>query len=136
MNSSPPTLLDVLAPYESLLEVGIGHRTELAAALSEAGHTVTAIDISEQAVPDGVRFLLEDVTEPNPDRYAEVDVIYALRLPPDLQVPVAEVAETLSVPLYFTTLGTDPPVVPADPRTIQAGTVYVYSARDIPDASQ
>jgi uncharacterized UPF0146 family protein len=129
VNRTPPSLLEVLSPYEQLLEVGIGHRTDVAAALAAAGADVTALDVTERDAPPAVRFLIEDVTDPDPERYDDVDAIYALALPPDLQVPVADLAKTLSVPLYFTTLGADPPVVPIEIRTIQEGTLYVLSDR-------
>ncbi len=106
--------------------MGIGHRPTVAAALIEVGVSVTAVDVTEREVPPGVEFVIEDVTDPDLDRYAGAEAIYALRLPPDLQWPVADIAATLDIPLYFTTLGTDPPVVPCEVRTIQEGSVFVH----------
>lgn len=133
---SPPRLRDVLAGFERLLEVGIGRRTDLAAALSEAGVTVTAVDVTERDVPDGVAFVRDDVTDPDHSVYADADAIYALRLPPDIQEPVAAIADQEDVPLFFTTLGTDPPVVPTDVRTIEEGSLYVYEPGRAPGRSK
>lgn len=133
---SPPQLFDVLAEFDRLLEVGIGQRTAVAAALSEAGVTVTALDVTERDVPDGVAFVQDDVTDPEWSAYADADAIYALRLPPDIQEPVAEIADRGHVPLFFTTLGTDPPVIPTEVRTIQEGSLYVYEPGRAPGRSK
>ena len=132
---SPPSLPTVLAAHDRLVEVGIGNRTDVAAALAESGASVTAVDVVERTVPAGVEFVRDDVTEPNLEVYAESEAIYALRLPPDIQHPVAAIADAVSVPLYFTTLGTDPPVIPSEIRPIESGTLYVYQPGTAPGRS-
>lgn len=122
---SLPTLPDVLGRHDRLLEVGVGRRTDVAATLADRGVAVTAIDVEPRSVPDGVDFAIEDVTDPDPARYADVDAIYALRLPPELQRPAETVAADASVPLYFTTLGGDPAVIDAVARSVRSGTLFV-----------
>lgn len=116
-----PALVARLAGFDPLVEVGIGRRTDVAAALARAGHEVVAIDVHERAVPDGVRFLRADVTTLDPDSVAPVGAVYALNLPPELHRPTVEFARALAAPLLFTTLGFDEPAVAARRHRIDAG---------------
>lgn len=113
-----------LAP-DRAVEVGIGDRPDVAAALRERGRRVTATDVVDRAVPRGVTFRREDVTDPDPAAYADVDLVYALNCPPDLQVPLVDLADAAGATWAFTTLGTDPAVVPASPRTVGNETLFV-----------
>ncbi|MFB6110704.1 MAG: UPF0146 family protein [Halodesulfurarchaeum sp.] len=130
MSPSPPALRDVLAAHDRLIEVGIGHRTEIAAALADRGCHVTAIDVHPRSVPTDVEFVREDLLDPGKIRDVDIDAIYALRLPPELQAPAARLADELGVPLYFTTLGNDPAIVESRARPIQEGTLFVAGAGD------
>jgi len=113
----------------SVLEVGIGDRTGVAAALHDRGVAVTAIDLRERAVPDGVAFRTADVTDPD-ERFSDaIDGVYALRLPPELHRPVAELGERLDVPAVFTTLGGDPPTVPVRPEQLTCGETLFWIDR-------
>jgi len=124
-HSSPEPLRALLADYDRLVEIGIGHRTDLAGALADAGVSVLATDVESRPVPAGVRFVVDDVTRPARAHYADAEALYARRLPPELQRPVRELARSVDADCYFTTLGSDPAVVPAEPLTIREGTVYV-----------
>lgn len=122
-------VVDRLTQYDRLLEVGIGRRPTVAAALAAAGKDVTATDIYAFDVPDGVRFVRDDVVErsemadPGP-RY-RVDAIYALNLPPELHRPTRDVARAVGADFLFTTLGGDQPAVPVDRETLADATLYV-----------
>jgi uncharacterized UPF0146 family protein len=111
-------LADRLAAYESLVEIGIGRRPDLAAALVERGCTVVATDVHDRPVPEGVRFVRDDVTDPDPAVYADADAIYALNLPPELHRPALAVAREADADLLFTTLGGDSPLIPVDRETL------------------
>ncbi|WP_276260334.1 UPF0146 family protein [Haloglomus litoreum] len=113
-----------LAAHDRLVEVGIGRRPEVAAALTARGSEVTATDIHERPVPDGVRFVRDDVTDPDPSVYRNADAVYALRCPPELQRPAAAAASRADADFLFTTLGGDPAVVPAARTTVEAGTLF------------
>ena len=129
---NPPTvrpntlaaLADRLGRFDALVEVGIGNRTDLAAALSEAGPDVRATDVVEREVPPGVAFVVDDVTEPDPSVYAGAEVIYALNLPPELHRPTLAVAEDHGAAFAFTTLGADAPEVDAEPETLPGETLF------------
>lgn len=129
---NPPTvrrrtrdaLADRLGRFGALVEVGIGERTDLAAALAGAGSDVRATDVVERAVPPGVAFVVDDVTEPDPAVYADADAIYALNLPPELHRPTLAVAEAHGAAFAFTTLGADAPEVPAEPETLPGETLF------------
>ncbi|WP_049922031.1 UPF0146 family protein [Halopiger djelfimassiliensis] len=118
-------MLDYLLTADHVVEVGIGRRTDLARALTKKGVSVTATDVYERAVPDGVRFVRDDVTDPDPSIYAAADVVYARNLPPELHRPALEVARDANAAFLFTTLGGDQPAVPVERHTIAEGTLYV-----------
>ena len=117
-------LAERLSRFDALVEVGVGNRTDVAAALVEAGCAVRATDVVEREVPSIVDFFLDDVTDPDPSVYEETDAIYALNLPPELHRPALDVAEAHDAAFAFTTLGGDVPDVPAEPETLPGETLF------------
>ncbi|QFU82458.1 UPF0146 family protein [Natronorubrum aibiense] len=124
------TLLGSLAAYDRVIEVGIGRRTDIAAALAARDVSVTATDVHDRDVPDGARFVRDDIVDPDLSVYTDADAIYALNLPPELHQPALEVARAADADFLFTTLGGDQPMVPVERRTIESGTVYVARATE------
>jgi uncharacterized protein len=121
-------LCDALAAYDPLVEVGIGYRSDVAAGLVARGHAVTATDVEARPVPEGVRFVRDDVTDPEPEIYAGAAAIYALNCPPELHRPIRDLARSVGAAFPFTTLGTDPPAVPVETRTLPEETLYLATA--------
>ncbi|MDZ7731678.1 MAG: UPF0146 family protein [Natrialbaceae archaeon] len=74
-------LVDHLECADRAIEVGIGRRPAVAAELTDRGTAVTATDIHERSVPEEIRFVCDDITDPDLDLYDGADVIYALNLP-------------------------------------------------------
>ena len=124
LHNSCAALVTRLSGYERAVEVGIGRRTAVAAGLAERGVEVVATDVHERETPPGVDFAREDVTDPDPARYERADVVYALNCPPELQRPLRDAARLGDADCFFTTLGTDPPVVEADPETLESTTLF------------
>ncbi|THE65457.1 hypothetical protein D8Y22_08310 [Salinadaptatus halalkaliphilus] len=122
-------MLDSLRRYDRVVEVGIGHRTGLARRLAADGVAVTATDVHRREVPETVRFVRDDIVDPDPTVYADADAIYARNLPPELHRSALEVARAADADFLFTTLGGDQPAVPVERQTIRSGTLYV--AREI-----
>jgi len=141
--STDSQLVSRLADADSLLEIGIGDRTGVAAALAQKGADVRATDVRPVEVPEGVRFRVEDITTvAEPEPFHRVEAIYALNCPPELHRPIQELAGAVGATFYFTTLGHDQPSVPVerehltaerDPDDPGAGTVrrtlYVATER-------
>lgn len=146
LSPSRAAVADRLSTCESVLEVGIGRRPGVAAALAVRGVDVTAVDVRDRPVPDSVRFLRDDVVERaarlsddgSPARTVDgenegdaahyrVDAIYALNLPPELQRPTRTVARAVDAACLFTTLGGDPATVPV--TTVSLGRETLYVAR-------
>ncbi|WP_436929232.1 UPF0146 family protein [Halosimplex halobium] len=113
------------AEFDTAVEVGIGRRTVVADALAEADTDVTATDRRVRSVSDPVRFVVDDVTDPDPSVYADADLVYALNLPPELHRPTLAAARGADAAFMFTTLGTDQPLVPVDRETLPGETLFV-----------
>ena len=124
-------LVSRLSNAGSVVEVGVGNRPGVAAGLVARGVDVTATDIRERPVPEGVEFVRDDVTEPTLSVYAGADAVFARNLAPELQEPVVRVAWRVDAECLFTTLGGDPAVVPAEPEQLPGG-VVLYRATDGP----
>jgi hypothetical protein len=117
-------LVDRLARFDRLVEVGVGCRPGVAAALADRDRAVTATDIHERPTPAGVGFVRDDITDPDPSVYADADAVYALRCPPELQRPARDTAHAAGAVFLFTTLGADPATVAATPTTVAEGTLF------------
>ncbi len=125
------TLVGRLATADSVVEVGIGNRPDVAAALADRGVDVTATDITPRSVPDGVIFVEDDVTDPELTVYEGTDVVFARNLPPELHGPAREVARRVGADFWFTTLGGDQPAVPVEREQLD-GRVTLFRAVDGP----
>jgi uncharacterized UPF0146 family protein len=113
-----------LADATAVAEVAIGERTDVAAALAERGVAVLATDVRDRSVPAGVRFVRDDLTEPDASLYRGAEVVFAQNLPGELQRPALELAETVGADFVFTTLGAEEPVVPVVRETVPGETLY------------
>ncbi|WP_235853589.1 UPF0146 family protein [Halosimplex salinum] len=118
-----------LAEFDTAVEVGVGRRTTVAAALADSGTDVVATDLRDRTVPEPVRFVRDDLTDPDPSVYADADVIYGLNLPPELHRPALAVAREAGAEFLFTTLGTDQPLVPVERATLPAETLFTARGR-------
>ncbi|RCU46781.1 hypothetical protein DU504_05375 [Haloplanus salinus] len=124
-----------LATYDRLVEVGVGRRPAVAAALVDAGCTVTATDVFDAPVPDGVQFVRDDVVaraetlDGHPGDPYDADALYGLNLPAELQSPARDVARAADADCLFTTLGFEEPVVPVARETVGGETLYVAERR-------
>ena len=137
LSQSRAAIAERLSEYDAVLEVGIGRRPGVATALVARGLRVVAVDVEQRPVPEGVRFVRDDVVEiaerasddgasqsTLPAQY-RVDAVYALNLPPELHRPTLTLAEAVDAAFVFTTLGGDPAIVPAKVETIGRETLYV-----------
>ncbi|AZH24440.1 UPF0146 family protein [Haloplanus aerogenes] len=135
MTAARSELATRLAAYDRLLEVGIGRRPEVAATLVDAGCAVTAIDVFDAPVPDGVDFVRDDVVaraerlDGHPGDPYHVDAVYALNCPAELQRPARDVARAAGADFLFTTLGFEEPVIPVDRETVGGETLYAATVR-------
>ncbi|WP_255170680.1 UPF0146 family protein [Natrononativus amylolyticus] len=118
-------ICDYLNGYDRVVEVGVGRRCDVAAALAKRGISVTATDVHPREVPDGVRFVEDDVVDPDLEVYAGADAIFARNLPPELHRPTLAVARRVDADVLFTTLGGDQPAVPVRRETLPGETLYV-----------
>lgn len=103
-----------LRSAERVVEIGIGDRPAFAGALAREGVDVIATDIHPRTLPPEIRFVRDDITDPDVSIYAGADALYARRLPPELHHPAVRLARHLDIDLYFTTLGFEVPEVPVE----------------------
>jgi len=122
-------LVDRLARFDRVVEVGVGRRPEVAAGLAARGVSVTATDVRERPVPESVRFVRDDTTDPDREVYAGADAVFARNLPPELHAPVRDVAHEARAEFLFTTLGADPPAVPVARETLPGTTLFVAESQ-------
>jgi uncharacterized UPF0146 family protein len=113
-----------LGAYDPLVEIGIGRRPEVAAALAARGSTVIATDVEPRDIPETVTFRRDDAFDPDLGVYADGAAIYALNCPPELHEPIRAIARAVEVPFLFTTLGADAPSIPAMIETIPGDTLF------------
>jgi hypothetical protein len=131
-------VIERLSGYDSLLEVGIGRRPEVARGLAGRGRSVTAIDVDSVPVPASVRFRVDDIVArseaDDPGETYRVDALYGLNLPPELHRPTRDLARRVRADFLFTTLGYDEPAVPVEREPLPAGeTLYVARTGTGPD---
>ena len=125
LDSTRDALVDYLSAYDRVVEVGVGHDPALARALAEVGVAVTATDIQPREVPPTVEFVVDDLTAPDLEVYADAGAVYGLNLPPELHRPAVSLANEIDAALWFTTLGGDPPVVPVDREPLPTEPLFV-----------
>jgi uncharacterized UPF0146 family protein len=131
VNRRRAAIVERLATFERVVEIGIGSRPAVATALADAGIAVTATDIEAVETPPAVAFVRDDITDPELAVYEGADALYALNLPPELHRPTLAAAADADADLLFTTLGGDPPAVPVDSEMLPGGET-LFRARDLP----
>jgi uncharacterized UPF0146 family protein len=73
-----------------LVEVGIGRHPDVALRLNDTFDLVCT-DVIDPGIP-GLRFVRDDIYKPDVSLYRGAALVYSIRPPPDMQVPIAAVA--------------------------------------------
>ncbi|MDX1744584.1 MAG: UPF0146 family protein, partial [Halobacteriales archaeon] len=94
-SSANEALVDRFSAADTAVEVGVGHRPEVAGELAATGTRVVATDIEPRPVPAGVTFVIDDVTDPDLAVYQAASLVYALRAPPELHRAIRSVARSV-----------------------------------------
>jgi uncharacterized UPF0146 family protein len=94
--------------YQSAVEIGIGSYPDLAFALMGRGTRVFATDIRAFQY-DGLKVLVDDVTEPDIAAYGGADLIYSLRPPPELIPHMVRLAAKAGCDLIIKPLSSEHP---------------------------
>ena len=100
-------LIDYIATrYDRVAEIGIGHFPDVALALSRRGLRVFATDVKEFC-HNGVDVIRDDISEPDISAYRGVQLLYALRPPPELVPYMTCLAKGLPADLIAKPLASD-----------------------------
>jgi uncharacterized UPF0146 family protein len=91
--------------YASPVEVGVGNNPGAAAVIHAAGIPVRCTDIRDRTVPEGIRFRVDDVFEPDVSFYEGADAVYAIRPAIEMVPPLIALAERLGCDLLVYHLG-------------------------------
>lgn len=101
--SLPAPLVARARAAKRILEVGAGSRFDTALALRQAapGAEVIVSDVDERVLlaPPGLRALTLDLARPHTAELPDADLVVAVRLPEELQLPAARLAEALGADL-------------------------------------
>jgi hypothetical protein len=120
----------VAEEYEGrVVEIGVGERTTVAERLAREPHfDVIATDVSGTEIagdgPAGPRFVRDDVTDPDIDVYREAALLYAIRAPPELHRPIADLAAAVDADAIVVPFGNDTVTVPHRLTSVDGTPLY------------
>jgi uncharacterized UPF0146 family protein len=121
----------LLAGVPRVTEVAIGGDDTVASALIDRGVTVYATDIHRRPVDRRIHLRTDDLvaaaSRAEPGAVYASPIIYARRLPAELQRPLRTVAARVGARWLFTTCGFEQPVMRTHRQRLADGTV-VHSA--------
>lgn len=104
----PAPLIDRVRAARVVLEVGAGARFETALAMRAANPSarivVSDIDARVLAAPAGIEARLVDILHPQLGDLVDVDLVYAMRLPEELQLATLRLARKLGADLAIRAL--------------------------------
>jgi uncharacterized protein len=102
-------LVDFIARrYQSVAEIGIGLFPDVAYALLNQRVQLLATDI-RPLKHDGLKVVVDDITEPDISQYAGVNLIYSMRPPPELVPYMVRLAGKISAGLIIKPLSSEYP---------------------------
>ncbi len=90
-----------------VVEIGIGRYHCVAKKLAEIGFEVVATDLKELDVPEGVKFYVDDVTNPDLNIYRGARLVYSLRPPPELHDSILQVAKKVGADCMIRPFGNE-----------------------------
>lgn len=106
-----------------VVEVGVGRRHEIARMIN-GSVDLTVTDIEAVGHGSGVRFVRDDVFEPDMDVYVNAGLIYSIRPPIEMQGAIGAIAEQVGSDMMIRPLGTED--VLGNGRLVNFGTARFY----------
>ncbi|HEY3274881.1 MAG TPA: UPF0146 family protein [Methanocella sp.] len=82
-----------------IVEVGVGHHPDVALLLKDIFDLVCT-DVTDPGIA-GIRFVRDDIYKPDISLYRGAALVYSIRPPPDMQVPIAAVASAAGADLII-----------------------------------
>jgi uncharacterized UPF0146 family protein len=82
-----------------IVEVGVGHHPDVALLLKDTFDLVCT-DVTDPGIA-GIKFVRDDIYKPDISLYRGAALVYSIRPPPDMQVPIAAVASAAGADLII-----------------------------------
>jgi hypothetical protein len=117
---------------DKIVEVGVGKVPEtvreLRSLLPKCRLVVTDIEEPEE-LPEGVRFVYDDVTEPNLQIYEGASLVYSIRPPSELQPSLFKIARKIGADLLIKSVADEG--VPEGGKLVnyQGATFHLFGAK-------
>lgn len=88
---------------DKIVEIGVGRATQVLKDLREKlpNCELVATDVREGPVPEGVKFVLDDVTDPEREVYRGADLVFSLRAPVELYPYLRNIARWVEADLLI-----------------------------------
>ncbi|ENN95861.1 hypothetical protein J422_05549 [Methanocaldococcus villosus KIN24-T80] len=98
--------------FKNIVEVGVGYNYSVALSLRE--FNIFVVDINENAIKKarmmGLKGYVDDVFNPNIYIYKNVDLIYSIRPPIELQLAILELAKIVNCKVIIRPMYNEPPL--------------------------
>ena len=114
-----------------VVEVGIGYYLNVAKILRSYGVNVIGVDIKrdviERAKREGLNAQLDDISNPKLKIYRDVDLLYSIRPPWDLQYYLLKISKRYRVPLLIRPLSNESVVDGLKLINYRGEVLYLYN---------
>lgn len=83
---------------DKIIEVGVGQNTNVLEKLAEETPNCELVgtDVRNVETPKGVKFVLDDIKEPEYEIYENADLIFCIRIPPELYPHLFEISQKVN----------------------------------------
>lgn len=117
-----------------IVEVGVGRLPEAAVELSKLlpACEIVATDIAEPpGLPSNIKFVRDDVTDPDLSIYEGAALVYSMRPPPELQPYLLRLAREVGADLLLRPLAGESVLAGGKPVNYRGATFYIFGSRAV-----
>ncbi|MBO8181864.1 MAG: hypothetical protein H0Z28_03610 [Archaeoglobus sp.] len=111
-----------------VVEVGTGCLFKIALELQNRGLDVLCTDMREIKPPEGIKFVKDDVNDPNLKIYQGSSLIYSIRPPQEIFQSILSISERVKADCIIKPLPDESPAIPAEFTLINYKGDFFYLA--------